>query len=294
MYFVGIDVGGTKSDFLLCDENENEISRVILGAGNPNDIGIDECITLLGEGLDALCGDITPVAVFAGVSGAGYGEYAVRVRDFLKKRFPNSIIENGPDALNLIYCSRSKNAGALICGTGSLLFLRVGGKLLRFGGWGHLFDDGGSGYDIGRDALRHLLDCEERMPSLLNTPLCSLLRARLSSSAHDSIADFYARGKAYIASFAPIAFEAYEAGDEAALAIISANVETVARRIELAIESLAEGEQINEIICAGGLFNSPVFYAMLAKRVDTPLTLLTVAPSLGACRRAIDLFRGNN
>mgnify|MGYP003310406223 CR=1 FL=1 len=60
MYLVGIDVGGTKSDFLLCDENENEISRVILGAGNPNDIGIDECITLLGEGLDALCGNITP------------------------------------------------------------------------------------------------------------------------------------------------------------------------------------------------------------------------------------------
>ena len=28
MYFVGIDAGGTKTDFLLCDENENQIKII--------------------------------------------------------------------------------------------------------------------------------------------------------------------------------------------------------------------------------------------------------------------------
>ena len=293
MYFVGIDVGGTKSDFLLCDENECEINRVILGAGNPNDIGIEATLALLGEGLDRLCDGIAPDAVFAGVSGGGYGENACKINEFLKNRFPNSIVENGPDALNLIYCSKSANAGALICGTGSLLFLRVGGRLLRFGGWGHLFDDGGSGYDIGRDALRYLLDCEERAPHLLSTPLCSLLRERLSSSAHDAISKLYAGGKTHIASFAPLVFEAYRAGDATALSIIESNAEAVALRIKAALESLDENETIGEIACAGGLFNSHDFYGMLTKRVDVPLTLISVPPSLGACRRAIALAKEN-
>ena len=290
MYFVGIDVGGTKSDFLLCDENENEIKRVILGAGNPNDIGIDACISLLGEGLDALCEGVTPDAVFAGVSGAGYGEYASRVRTFLENRFPNSVVGNGPDALNLINCSKSANAGALICGTGSLLFLRVNGSLLRFGGWGHLFDDGGSGYDIGRDALRYLLDCEERSPNLLSTPLCALLRERLSASAHDSLADFYLKGKSYIASFAPLVFEACELGDSMALAIIESNVDSVVKRINSALSSLDLFTEISEIICAGGLFKSPLFFKLLSARVSVPLTLLSVPPVLGACRCAMGLL----
>ena len=95
MYLVGIDVGGTKSDFLLCDENENQLKRVILGAGNPNDIGIDACISLLSQGLDELCENIAPDAVFAGVSGGGYGENAIKIKDFLKNRYPERVIYVG-------------------------------------------------------------------------------------------------------------------------------------------------------------------------------------------------------
>ena len=29
MYFVGIDAGGTKTDFLLCDENEKQINYIL-------------------------------------------------------------------------------------------------------------------------------------------------------------------------------------------------------------------------------------------------------------------------
>ena len=85
MYFVGIDAGGTKTDFLLCDENENQIKKVTLGGGNPNDIGIDACISLLSQGLDELCAGIVPDGVFAGVSGGGYGENAKKINEFLNK-----------------------------------------------------------------------------------------------------------------------------------------------------------------------------------------------------------------
>ena len=285
MYFVGIDAGGTKTDFLLCDEKENQIKKVTLGAGNPNDIGIDACISLLSKGLDELCDGCVPDAVFAGVSGGGYGENAERIKSFLQSRFPNSRVDNGTDAINLLYCSASSgNVGALICGTGTALFLRVDGKLVRFGGWGHLFDNGGSAYDIGRDALRFMLECEENFSSALSSPLYTFLREQLGSSAHDALNSIYANGKSYIASFAPLVFNAYEKGDTAAVSIINSNVDSVADRIFLAISMYGS---VDEIVCAGGLFNSSLFYDLLAKKVDIPLSLLEISPVSGACRCAM-------
>ena len=291
MYFVGIDAGGTKTDFLLCDENEALIKSLSLGAGNPNDIGIDACISLLSAGLDELCKDYAPNAVFAGVSGGGYGENAAKIHLFLKNKFPTAAVDNGTDAINLLYCSKeSGNVGALICGTGSVLFLRISGELLRFGGWGHLFDGGGSAYDIGRDALRALLDYEEISPSELSTPLCKLLLDELGETAHSSLNSFYAKGKPYVASFAPKVFEAYAQGDKTAQAIIDKNVNSVAAKIAVAVTSVELSEPISEIVCAGGLFKSPIFYELLSQKLDFKLKLLDVPPVIGACRRAMSLI----
>ena len=286
MRIVGIDAGGSKTDFLLCDENENEIKRLTLGAGNPNDIGIDACLALLREGLSALCGDSEPDAVFAGVSGGGYGESALRIGSLLRELYPNSAIDNGTDAINLLYCSRSRGTvGALICGTGTALFVRKDQELHRFGGWGHLFDDGGSGYDLGRDALRFLLEAEESASTLLSSPLCSLLLERLGSSAHDALSSVYAGGKTYIASFAPLVFDALEQGDASALRIIERNVDALALRVSLAISTCGH---LEELVCGGGLFGSPVFFDLLSRKFDIPLLLPDVPPVVGACRRAIE------
>lgn len=291
MYFVGIDAGGTKTDFLLCDGDETVIKSLSLGAGNPNDIGIDACISLLSKGLDELCRDHTPDAVFAGVSGGGYGENAEKIRLFLKNKFPKAVVGNGTDAINLLYCSKENgNVGALIGGTGSVLFLRISGELLRFGGWGHLFDGGGSAYDIGRDALRALLDYEEILPSELSSPLCESLLDELGESAHSALNSVYEKGKSYIASFAPKVFEAYAKGDKTAKAIIEKNVDAVASRIAVAVTSIEPSESINEIICAGGLFKSPIFYELLSQKVDIKLKLLDVPPVIGACRCAMSLI----
>lgn len=287
MYFVGIDAGGTKTDFLLCDENENQIKRVILGAGNPNDIGIDACIELLAKGLDELCADCTPDAVFAGISGGGYGENAAKIGEFLRSRFPNSAVANGTDAINLLYSSSADgDVGALICGTGSVIFVRRGGELVRFGGWGHLFDNGGSAYDVGRAAIAYLLLCEETDEEELKSPLCSLLLEKLGCSAHDALNSIYAQGKTYIASFAPIVFEAASREDEAARRIIDMNVEVVANRLNYVYSSLGD---LDEVVCAGGLFNSPLFLELLSEQSKLKLSLLSVPPVIGACRRAMKL-----
>lgn len=284
MRLVGIDAGGTKTDFLLCDENESILNRVTLGSGNPNDIGIDALLALLCEGLDALCGEASPDAIFAGVSGGGFGENAEKIRDLLQSRYPDAAVGNGTDALNLIGCSNyDDNVGALICGTGSALFILDGGELFRYGGWGHLFDNGGSAYDIGRDALRELLKAEENGVSPLSDSLFSLLGRALGSSAHTLIPKLYSLGKPYIASFAPIVFTALEQGSPIAREIIDSNADLVADRVSLA---LSRHLNINELVCAGGLFNSSVFFDALKARISIPLYLPDCPPSLGAVRLA--------
>ena len=287
MRIVGIDAGGTKTDFLLCDENENQIRRVTLGAGNPNDIGIDACLELLSDGLDELCADGAPDKIFAGVSGGGFGENAEHIRSFLAARYPLARVENGADMINLIYCSRSSgNVGALICGTGTALFLRKDREILRFGGWGQLFDGGGSAYDFGRDAVRFLLYCEENDPQALKSPLCAILTRELGSSAHDALGKLYAKGKSYIASFAPAVFEAYEQGDETAERIIDSNVQILASRLERLSKAHAD---IDEIVCGGGLFKSDIFFERLSKKSATVLVRPSVPPVVGACRKAMEI-----
>ena len=288
MRVVGIDAGGTKTEFLLCDENENVINRVLLGTGNPNDIGIDACLALLGKGLRKLCGNVVPDAVFAGVSGGGYGENCERIRTFLRELYPTSLIDNGTDAINLLYCAKTdKTCAALICGTGSALFVKKGDDVFRIGGWGHLFDVGGSAYDVARDAIRVLLELEEStIKGSLDTPLCRLLTARLGCSAHKALNDFYSKGKPYIASFAPVVFEAFDMGDEVALSIIESNARAVASRLLLARSSYGD---IDCVVCTGGLFSNRIFFNMLSEKIDMPLLIPDVSPAVGACRRALEL-----
>ena len=289
MRIVGIDAGGTKTDFLLCDENENVINRVTLGSGNPNDIGIEALLSLLDEGLDALCGEDAPDALFAGVSGGGFGNNFLKIREFLEAKYRSAVVDNGSDALNLLSCSNyDDGVGALICGTGSVIFVQDEGGLTRYGGWGHLFDNGGSGYDIGRDALRLLLDAEERGEELLTSPLFSLLLDKLGDSAHNSIQRLYSSQKAYIASFAPIVFEAFEQSDARAFSIINSNVDAVASRVSHVISN---HPSVKEFVCAGGLFKSKIFFDLLSLRVSVPLVVPDFPPAFGAVRRAIRMMK---
>jgi transcriptional regulator with XRE-family HTH domain len=72
-YFLGIDGGGTKTQFLLCDEKGNEICSNRLEGCNPCDIGIEESKKILKQGIYKTCGNIplANVVLYAGISGGG-------------------------------------------------------------------------------------------------------------------------------------------------------------------------------------------------------------------------------
>lgn len=287
-YIIGVDAGGTKTEIVLCDCDGNVIRRALRGTGNPNDIGITACAALIADGIGELCGEDNPAAVFAGVSGAGVGSNGEGIKTLLKKSFPKSKIEVGTDASNLLASGRgTDDLSALICGTGTALFVSCGGKEYRIGGWGCLFDDGGSAYDLGREAIRLLLGAEENLWSY--GKLCELLSSALGGSAHDGLAEVYAKGKAYIASFAPLVFEAAAQGDAQAESIVEKSAEAVCRRLDYARKLYRAG---GELVCGGGLFNSSAFSELISEKAEK-IGFQTYIPKLpqsyGACVKARNL-----
>lgn len=53
-YYIGIDGGGTKTEFLLADENHKILSRTLRGSASYMQIGEGGLIDLLDEGIENL------------------------------------------------------------------------------------------------------------------------------------------------------------------------------------------------------------------------------------------------
>lgn len=285
---VGIDAGGTKTDVVLCNGAGEVLGRTFRGTGNPNDIGTLACAQMMLDGIRELCGERTPDAVFAGVSGAGSGNNSQEIRRALLSALQNSRVEVGTDALNLLASGKSEgDTAALICGTGTALFLERKGELKRIGGWGYLFDDGGSAYDLGRGAIRAALAVEEGL--IEDCPLYRRLTESLGRDAHASLADIYKGGKAHVASFAQMTVECAESGDGVAQRILMQSVSAIGKRVELAVSLYGD---IPELVSGGGLFNSAYFTSLLSEEVrahGAELYIPSLPQSFGACVRAAAL-----
>lgn len=92
----------------------------------------------------------------AALAGAGRRQDQDRARSQLERAFKVSRVEVVPDAAVLFAAADlSGPAIALIVGTGSIAWARdEAGTIYRFGGWGPLLGDEGSGYWIGLEAIK--------------------------------------------------------------------------------------------------------------------------------------------
>lgn len=223
-HYILIDGGGTKTELLLCRTDGRIERRLVAGPSNPNDIGCAAACKLLREAVRELtaCVSNAPRAISAGIAGAtGHSEELCAALADLSARV---LVQT--DAMLLLEQAGAGDAACLISGTGSICYLRRCGRVHRIGGWGYLIDGGGSGYDIGRDALSLALRAHDgrAAPTLLTKKLA----AALGANVEDAIPLIYGSGKALIASLAPAVFEAADEGDAAAREIILRCAESLA------------------------------------------------------------------
>lgn len=291
-YFLGIDGGGTKTAFKLADENGDVINCIYKGSSNPNDIGMEKATEVLKDGITEVCKGIpySNITMFAGISGGGLsGNNVVLLNNFFKK-FGFYAFDNGSDIENLVSLSDYEKSILVIMGTGFIVYVLDGEKRKRISGWGQFFDEGGSGYTFGRDAVTAVLSAGDGSGN--QTRMTELLEERLGESAESHLNKFYQGGKKYIATFADLVFKAAETGDTVANEIIEKNMAFVASKIEAGLRYLADGKEKESIpvMFGGGISRDhKLLFPMIKKNIteyDCQLIRIESEPIEGALRRA--------
>lgn len=251
-YYLGIDGGGTKTEFLLAREGEEPFKSLTLEGCNPNDIGILACTELLKRGIDEICKEIPrdEISLFAGIAGCMTGDNRQEILRFLSSLGFHKCDCNS-DAINAIMSTLgTQNGVVVIAGTGNVTFVQRDGVRQRLGGFNYLFEEGGSGYMLGHDALQFALKNEEQ--GLTDSTLYQLIKDRCNTpTVWDHLTALYQGGKQKIASFAPIVFTAAEAGDPFASAILDRNAAVLAEEIHEGVARLGASDP--EVFLLGGL-----------------------------------------
>lgn len=160
-YYIGIDGGGTKTEFLLADENHKILSRTLRGSASYMQIGEGGLIDLLDEGIENL---IRPLQIakddeFHTCFGMPlYGEHRNKdevILKSLKERLGKYRIKTVNDVEAGWAGSLEMESGInIVAGTGSIAFGKnPNGESAKAGGWSEFFSDEGSCYWLGRKAM---------------------------------------------------------------------------------------------------------------------------------------------
>lgn len=222
--FIGIDGGGSGSRLVAIDKNRSIIAQAEGGPTNltalPYDTVRDNIKNLLAKsqmsGADCKY-------IYMGCAGASTHDNTIRLHNILKEtgyHGPATIINDAH--LALLAATQGKPGIILIAGTGSIAYgMDIHGRLHRAGGWGHLIDDGGSGYRISMDAIKAaLMDFDKRGPSTILTQVITQYFG--VSSPDEILLHIYGHyfDKSHIAGVSILVHGAAAAGDAVAIKIL--------------------------------------------------------------------------
>ncbi len=290
-YLLGIDGGGTKTHLVLADTDMHVLRELTVGGSNPIDIGIEAAKNTLREAIYTLCGDIPlgNIILFAGIAGGASSDMRATFSRFFEE-FGFYAFENDSDNRNIVAAGLGKENGvSLILGTGICAFCQKDGALARVAGWGYLFDDGGSAFNIGRDGLA------THFRALDGTGPQTAIRTAIEHTHPNPqtlLGELYRGGKREIASYARVVYAAAKEGDTVAYNIIRNNMCFAANIIKTATKDLP-GERV-PVVLAGGLTQDPLTLQLLREALpkENPydLRVLDTAPVGGALLLARELY----
>lgn len=287
---LAVDGGGTKTEFLLFTEYGEVLQRLVLGGSNPNSVGLEAAQAVLKNGIDQMQTNGYHISGFyAGIAGCTNTAHSKNIAAFLKKTYPGMPVDIRTDIINVVSCTELTDGYiAVICGTGSVVYAKTADGMPRVGGWGYLFDSGGSGYDFGRDAVCAALAENDGIGK--PTAIKPMLEEQLGGNVWDKIDVLYSLPKEKIASFTGLVFRAYAGGDAVAGEIIEKNMNRLAFLINQAAEKYGAGPAV--VISGGLTAQKEVLLPFLQKTLLPQLQLifLDMPQSYGACARCCRLF----
>jgi N-acetylglucosamine kinase len=303
LHVIGLDAGGTKTVCLLADEHGQIVARSRGDGANLQAMGELQVEKVLHDLMDQAIGnrDIVPGAICLGMAGVDRPNDFAVVNAIMKRIGFKARVVIVNDALIALETGAPGKPGVVvISGTGSIAYGRnAAGEAARSGGWGYALGDEGSGYWIGRAALRAVLRAaDHRGP---RTMLTSMLLEHFNVSEPQLILHevyHHHLTPAAIGALASCVHTAFSQGDQAATGILRGAADelegaalSVARRLELIGESFS-------FILSGGIFRAvPWLHEELARRLPggaphSITMLLEREPAEGAVTLALQEARG--
>jgi N-acetylglucosamine kinase-like BadF-type ATPase len=304
IHVLGIDAGGTKTVCYLADETGAVLSEARSGGANLQAVGELQVEKVLHEVMEAAIAErqIVPAAICLGIAGVDRPDDFAVVRAIMKRIGYKARVLIVNDALVALEAGTPGGPGVvIISGTGSIAYGRnAAGEAARAGGWGYVLGDEGSGYWIGRAALRAVLrESDRRGPRTALTPM--LLKHFGVAEAQGLIHEIYHTNlkPSAIGALAESVQAAFREGDQAAIGILRSAADeleaaglSVARRLDLV-------GRVIPFILSGGIFRAvPWLEEELSRRlpVSSPhsrVCLLDREPAVGAVTLALQEARGS-
>lgn len=166
-YVLGMDGGGTKTAALAMDLSGKELLRLQGGPMNLNgetpDVIRDVIHQLLQETKAKLGPEYELVGLCIGAAGISNAAAEQVIRSTVERsHYSGALLLTGDHATALAGALGRAEGIILISGTGSICAGRTAdGREARAGGRGHIIDDEGSGYAMGRDVLRAVIEAQD-------------------------------------------------------------------------------------------------------------------------------------
>lgn len=299
VYYLGIDGGGTKTEIALSDPEGKIVSRLFMDGCNPNTVGIERTKRIIEDGIIQACKDVplSSVAVYAGIAGCASEIYADEIKTMLEK-MSFAAFDVGSDNNNIVAAGLGNNEGiTMILGTGICSYVVKKEETKRIAGWGYLFDNGGSAFHIGRDAINAYFSAYDGTGE--ETTLVQRIKQTFGYSNEELLKYLYSGGNKLVSSYAMYVFEEAEKGDKVSVSILKKHIAEIARLIRASLSHFSDYDKKIPVILGGGLTNQALLLPYLLDELgddikSCSIQVLDVPPVNGALELAKALWRKRN
>ncbi|MDD3338334.1 MAG: BadF/BadG/BcrA/BcrD ATPase family protein [Lachnospiraceae bacterium] len=304
-YYIGIDGGGSKTEFLLCDQEGVRLAECRLGSASYKQIGIEGLERLLRQGFDLLLEQ-------SGLSGSeqyncccglpNWGEsrqYDHLIAAFLAESFPEFHI-------SLVNDCEVGWAGSLlleeginmVAGTGSIGYGKTkDGRTARAGGWSEFFSDEGSGRWLGMQCMELFTkEADGRCPK---GALYFSIREHFELETDTDIIDIFEQDynpkRDSIAGIQKLLLQAAQNGDMAAVAVYERAAKELADIVIALYERLFAPDAC-KVSYSGGIFQIQEYvqkpFASFLQSYPMEVVKPKASPTVGAVLLAKQIADG--
>jgi N-acetylglucosamine kinase-like BadF-type ATPase len=276
-FYIGIDSGGTKCEVLFSDSNKKKLYIKKFNGVHYSVAGAETYSTEISKYINSSIKKTNRnlkncIGICFGVAGAREEKDRKKLTSAFKKKLNFGKVIVTTDAMTALTGAFEDEDGIiLISGTGSVLYGRSNGEVIRVGGWGRIIGDEGSGYWIGKKGMNEVAK-EFDKEKIINkeSRLRILLKEKMNISKENLNRKVFEKNFE-IQKAAPIVLQCAESGEKNCVKIIDEAVEGLFYLVKTFIEISKRKKPIGIAYIGSIVENDNILSNKLTKKIHSEL-----------------------